>query len=84
MLPLNYAKSHLVITIAGGLGKTPGRKPLMAREELLGSNHRQNLVKDAASQLDSTSTFCSIAARRSKEKTDGARSKRTKSGEEPN
>ena len=33
-------------TIAGVLEELQEEKPLMTREELLGSNHRQNLIKD--------------------------------------
>ena len=47
MLPTRLLQGHnLVSTIAGVLEKLQEEKPLMTREELLGSNHRQNLIKD--------------------------------------
>ena len=46
MLPTRRLQGHsLVNTIAGVLGRLQGEKPLMTREDLLGRDHRQNLIK---------------------------------------
>ena len=47
MLPTRLLQGHnLVSTIAGVVEKLQEEKPLMTREELLGGDHRQNLIKD--------------------------------------
>ena len=64
MLPTRLLQGHnLVSTIAGVLEELQEEKPLTTREELLGSNHRQSLIKDfRQAKMDSTSIFCSRAA----------------------